>query len=89
MGQEHLGSTRRPGYKPPRGRGALSRCACHDDSTAVRVLTDIGECEIHNRAKDVGTATADWFSELLSPNPWFKDVVPNVRRWRMPQAICD
>ncbi|KAF2435837.1 D-amino-acid oxidase [Tothia fuscella] len=38
------------------------------------------ECEIHSRAKDVGSATADWFAELLSPNPWFKDVVPNFRQ---------
>ena len=37
------------------------------------------ECEIHNRAKDVGSATATWFAELLSPDPWFKNVVPNVR----------
>ncbi|KAJ5979995.1 FAD dependent oxidoreductase [Penicillium waksmanii] len=37
------------------------------------------ECEIYSRAKDNGSATADWFSELLSPRPWFKDVVPNFR----------
>ncbi|KAI1612716.1 D-amino-acid oxidase [Exophiala viscosa] len=36
-------------------------------------------CEIHNRSKDVGTATAEWFAELLSPNPWFKEVVPSFR----------
>lgn len=36
------------------------------------------ECEIHSRSKDVGTTTAKWFGELLSPSPWFKDVVPNV-----------
>jgi hypothetical protein len=36
------------------------------------------DCEIHSRAKDVGTATANWFAELLSPNPWFAKVVPNV-----------
>lgn len=36
------------------------------------------ECEIHSRAKDKGSATATWFAELLSSNPWFKDVVPNV-----------
>jgi D-amino-acid oxidase len=36
------------------------------------------ECEIHSRTKDIGSATADWFAELLSPSPWFKDVVPNV-----------
>ncbi|KAJ5678947.1 D-amino-acid oxidase [Penicillium macrosclerotiorum] len=37
------------------------------------------DCEIHSRAKDVGSATADWFAELLSPNPWFSKVVPNFR----------
>ncbi|KAF7559742.1 hypothetical protein G7046_g4405 [Stylonectria norvegica] len=37
------------------------------------------ECEICYRSKDVGSATANWFAELLSPNPWFKDVVPNFR----------
>lgn len=36
------------------------------------------ECEIHSRAKDVGTTTAKWFAELLYTDPWFKDVVPNV-----------
>ena len=36
------------------------------------------ECEIYSRTKDKGSATADWFAELLYPNPWFKDVVPNV-----------
>lgn len=36
------------------------------------------DCEILNRSKDGGSATAAWFSELLSPSPWFKDVVPKV-----------
>lgn len=36
------------------------------------------ECEIHTRAKDANSATAAWFSELLSTTPWFKDIVPNV-----------
>ncbi|KAE9972626.1 hypothetical protein BLS_001904 [Venturia inaequalis] len=35
------------------------------------------ECQVHTRTKDAGTATADWFAELLSPSPWFKDTVPN------------
>ncbi|ETN45548.1 uncharacterized protein HMPREF1541_09380 [Cyphellophora europaea CBS 101466] len=35
------------------------------------------ECQILSRAKDKGSATASWFAELLSPSPWFKDVVPN------------
>ncbi|KAK0916635.1 D-amino acid oxidase [Friedmanniomyces endolithicus] len=32
---------------------------------------------IYRRAKDVGTATGDWFAELLKEDAWFKDVVPN------------
>ncbi|KAK1143720.1 D-amino acid oxidase [Aspergillus melleus] len=31
------------------------------------------------RAKDQGSATANWFAELLSPSPWFKNVVPGFR----------
>lgn len=34
---------------------------------------------IYNRKKDQGSATGDWFSELVKPNPWYKDVVPDVR----------
>ena len=37
------------------------------------------ECTILNREKDKGSATAQWFNELLKPDPWFKDVVPNFR----------
>jgi D-amino-acid oxidase len=36
------------------------------------------ECQIYNRSVDASSTTADWFSELLSTSPWFKDVVPNV-----------
>jgi hypothetical protein len=36
------------------------------------------KCQILNRAKDSQSTTAAWFAELLSPSPWFKDVVPNV-----------
>ncbi|KAI9840333.1 MAG: hypothetical protein M1837_001751 [Sclerophora amabilis] len=35
------------------------------------------DTKIYNRLKDATSATADWFSELLSNRPWFKDVVPN------------
>jgi D-amino-acid oxidase len=34
--------------------------------------------EIYNRGKDVSSTTAAWFSELLSPNPWFMTVVEDV-----------
>ncbi|KAL4906337.1 hypothetical protein BDW74DRAFT_177351 [Aspergillus multicolor] len=37
------------------------------------------ECQIHTRTKDKGSTTAAWFSELLSPNPWFANVVPNFK----------
>lgn len=30
-----------------------------------------------NRYKDAQVTTGKWFNELLSPNPWFKDVVPD------------
>lgn len=36
------------------------------------------DCKIYARRKDTGSATADWFAGLLSPNPWWKNVVPNV-----------
>ncbi|TKA60996.1 hypothetical protein B0A49_09405, partial [Cryomyces minteri] len=32
---------------------------------------------VYRRAKDVGTATGDWFAELLREDAWFADVVPN------------
>ncbi|KAJ5670542.1 FAD dependent oxidoreductase [Penicillium maclennaniae] len=34
---------------------------------------------IYNRKKDQGSATGDWFSELVKPNPWYKDVVPDFQ----------
>jgi D-amino-acid oxidase len=33
---------------------------------------------IYNRKIDQETATGKWFSELVQPNPWYKDVVPDV-----------
>lgn len=33
---------------------------------------------VYNREKDRHTTTADWFNELLSSEPWFKDVVLDV-----------
>lgn len=34
---------------------------------------------IYRREKDKGSATADWFAELIKEDAWFRDVVPNVR----------
>lgn len=33
---------------------------------------------IYNREKDKNSSTAYWFDELLSREPWFKDVVSDV-----------
>ncbi|KAF7712592.1 Uncharacterized protein PECH_002840 [Penicillium ucsense] len=39
---------------------------------------------IYNRKKDQETATGQWFAELVQPNPWYKDVVPDFRE--LPQS---
>ncbi|KYK54287.1 D-amino-acid oxidase [Drechmeria coniospora] len=55
--------------------GPLQHLAQHHPEAGVHFQ----ECEIHSRSKDAGSTTADWFAELVSPNPWFKDLVPNFR----------
>ncbi|KAL2826336.1 hypothetical protein BJY01DRAFT_256046 [Aspergillus pseudoustus] len=55
--------------------GPLEDLAAHHPEAGVH----FHDCEIYNRAKDKDSATADWFAELLSPNPWFAKVVPNFR----------
>ncbi|KAK8219286.1 D-amino acid oxidase [Zalaria obscura] len=37
------------------------------------------ETVIYRRAKDVGTAIGDWFSELMREDAWFRNVVPNFK----------
>ena len=32
----------------------------------------------YRRAKDQGTPTGEWMADLVSENPWFKDLLPNV-----------
>ncbi|CAI6332520.1 unnamed protein product [Periconia digitata] len=51
-----------------------------------RVCREIPEAGIHfqetviyGRKKDAGTATGDWFGELVREDAWFKDVVPDFR----------
>ncbi|OAL32485.1 hypothetical protein AYO22_00507 [Fonsecaea multimorphosa] len=36
--------------------------------------------EIYNRKKDVSSATAAWFAELVSPNPWFSTLFDDFRQ---------
>lgn len=33
----------------------------------------------YKREKDNGTAVGDWFQELMQPEPWFKDFIPDFR----------
>lgn len=37
------------------------------------------KCVIYSRTKDAESATAKWANELLSPNPWFRDLLPDFR----------
>lgn len=41
------------------------------------------DCEVYVRSKDSESATGKWFSELLSKEPWFKDIVPEVSSIKM------
>ncbi|KAI9787192.1 MAG: hypothetical protein M1839_003427 [Geoglossum umbratile] len=43
------------------------------------VVTECGpDLIIYNREKDAHSTSADWFAELLSADPWFKDLVLDV-----------
>ncbi|KAH6986644.1 D-amino-acid oxidase [Ilyonectria destructans] len=44
---------------------------------------------ICNRKKDIGSATAKWFSELLSPNPWWKTLFRDYRRTPASELAAD
>lgn len=33
---------------------------------------------VYNRKKDAESAIGQWFAQLMKPNPWYKDVVPDV-----------
>lgn len=51
-----------------------------------RICREVPEAGIHyqdtviyGRTKDAGSATGQWFKELVREDAWFKDVVPDVR----------
>ncbi|KAJ4410863.1 D-amino acid oxidase [Didymella pomorum] len=37
------------------------------------------ECRVYGRKKDEGTAVGIWFQELMKEDPWFKDLMPELR----------
>jgi len=63
----------------------------------ARLAKEVPEAGIHfqntvvlNRKKDLESTTGQWFNELLSTTPWFKDVVPDFRvlpTQRLPSGI--
>lgn len=40
----------------------------------------------YRRAKDQGTPTGEWMADLVSENPWFKELLPNVRQSKTKSA---
>ncbi|KAB8271766.1 D-amino-acid oxidase [Aspergillus minisclerotigenes] len=84
---EYASPWARANYMPVSIRG--TRAAAWDQTTWARLLDlalncpeagiHLQQCEIYSRSKDKGSATAEWFSELLAPNSWFKDIIPNMR----------
>ncbi|KAH8738016.1 D-amino-acid oxidase [Ilyonectria robusta] len=59
---------------------ALEELARHHPDSGIHFQ----KARIFNRKKDVGSDTAKWFSELLSPDPWWKTLFPEYRQ--IPQA---
>ncbi|KAB8760586.1 hypothetical protein FH972_026578 [Carpinus fangiana] len=56
---------------------ALERLARHVPGAGVHFQDAV----LYNRDKDANSSTGLWFKELLSKNPWYKDVVPNFRTY--------
>lgn len=79
MGTCNLAGTEGIGREASRVRHSFPRYAVNHSILRVdRNLTPGVDTLIYNRTKDQGSATGQWFSELTQPNPWYKDVVPNV-----------
>lgn len=36
---------------------------------------------IYNRSKDVQGATGEWLAELVNPDPWYKDIMPDFKHF--------
>ncbi|KIW25535.1 uncharacterized protein PV07_08701 [Cladophialophora immunda] len=71
--------------KSQNGREALGKCSRISSEIAlVPAFTSKANCEIHQRAKDVGTPSGDGYSELSSVDPWFKTIVLNFHQLDTP-----
>ena len=49
------------------------------NSLAPLMSATHAEARVFRRAKDAGSQTQKWFSELLKPDPAFQEFVPDVR----------
>lgn len=47
------------------------------------------DCKVYGRKKDEGTAVGIWFQELMKEDPWFKDLMPEVRTMSNPFLLQD
>ena len=45
----------------------------------MTIAAGLADLVSYSREKDLSTVTGDWFGELLSTDPWFRDIVPDVR----------
>jgi hypothetical protein len=76
MGSRYVGPVERNHREIPRGRYPLPRY--------VLRLTELGPLSqspgtiIYNRKKDQESSIGKLTSELVQPNPWYKDVVLDV-----------
>ncbi|KAM0701735.1 hypothetical protein Q7P35_010644 [Cladosporium inversicolor] len=65
---------------------ALHKLALRTPEAGVHLQDNV----VYNREKDAQSATAQWFSGLLSSKPWFSDVVPDFRslaKEELPEGI--
>ena len=81
VGSEYLVRALSVGKGGPGGWHSFSGYGPPDNVVQrYRVSNSIGDTDliIHNREKDAHSTAADWYAELLSTDPWFKDMVPDV-----------
>ncbi|KAL9114822.1 MAG: hypothetical protein Q9187_007395, partial [Circinaria calcarea] len=53
----------------------LEKLAKHHPEAGVHFQNTV----LYNRQKDLDSVTGDWFAEILKPDPWFKDTLPDFK----------